>query len=193
MGDSGISTVVAAPTGILNSLAGTDKHGSGSPVQNRNSIPLRCDNEGRSLTPFWPTVSITGTTSWRIPTDRIKGNRLIRGFESWPHLLKGIDNCDSGCMWGHPLEGSCQEVKLRHAQLFVVFFCSCAPSDSPGLCPPRRAPVFGGCGVGAAPGPHQSPIRIKASGGGAVARTPCQPLAIAGPSTPSVPHRVHGG
>jgi hypothetical protein len=93
----------------------------------------------------------------------------------------------------HPLEGSCQEVKLRHAQLFVVFFCSCAQYDSHGLCQPLRAPVFGGCGVGAAPGPHQSPIRIKASGGGAVARTPCQPLAIAGPRKPSVPHRVHGG
>ena len=69
--------MAAAPTGILNSFAVMDGHGSGSILRNRNDIALRCDDESRSLTPLWPAVSKTGLTSLRVPRDRMKGNRLI--------------------------------------------------------------------------------------------------------------------
>lgn len=69
--------MAAAPTGILNSFAAMDGHGSDSILRNRNDIALRCDDESRSFTPLWPAVSKTGLTSLRIPRDRMKGNRLI--------------------------------------------------------------------------------------------------------------------
>src|SRR5688500_6822671 len=67
------------------------------------------------------------------------------------------------CKREHPLEGSCQEVKLPPYTPCAFFFAEvCCMASRPPSCRLGRARIFSGFGYSRIVAPHQTPIRIKA-------------------------------
>ena len=102
---------------------------------------------------------------------------MITGRKRWDRLLKS-----------HPLEGSRQEAILRPSTTFDIFPVVFRAAHSTPDWRAQTHPDFHFCGVGSH-APHQSPIRIKASGRLAVVPDVC-PWHCRCPRKPSVPCRV---
>jgi hypothetical protein len=67
------------------------------------------------------------------------------------------------CKAGHPLEGSCQEVKRPpYPPLGIFFGRGTLHGISLPICRFARARVFSGFGIDRTMATHQTPIRIKA-------------------------------
>jgi hypothetical protein len=84
-------------------------------------------------------------------------------------------------IWGSPIRRLLSRGNTSPFTTFCCFFCAFTQSSSHGSCQPVRARVFAGRGVAPSAGPHQSPIRIKAAGGGHALMLSSRPLAITWP------------
>jgi hypothetical protein len=82
---------------------------------------------------------------------------------------------------GSPIRRLLSRGNTSPCTTFWCFFCAFTQSSAPGSCQPVRARVFAGRGVVPSAGPHPSPIRIKAAGGGHAMTLSSRPLAMTWP------------